>query len=80
MSKYLDRAEFLSWLEKQIERCEKEATNARELKKSEHSGQTIPAEECYARQYEKLAETFRILAYKHIIEDGMFDVERDTSE
>ena len=80
MSKYLDRAEFLSWLEKEIERCEHEAANARELMTSEHSGQMIPAEECYARQYEKLAENFRILAYKHIIEDGMFDVERDTND
>lgn len=77
VNKFLDRAEFLSWLEKQIERCEHEATNARQLKTSEHSGQMIPAEECYARQYEKLAESFRILAYKHIIEDGMFAVETD---
>lgn len=80
MSKYLDRAELLSWLEKQIDRCEKEATNARQLKTSEHSGQMIPAEECYARQYEKLAETFRILAYQHIIEDGMFDIEQGPAE
>lgn len=75
MSKCLDKAKLLSWLEEQIEHCEHEATNARELKTSEHSGQTIPAEECYARQYEKLAENYRILAYKHIIEDGMFDAE-----
>jgi hypothetical protein len=80
MSKYLDRAEFLSWLEEQIERCEHEASNARQLKTSEHSGQMIPAEECYARQYEKLAEKFRILAYKHIIEDGMFDIGHDTED
>lgn len=80
MSKYLDRAEFLSWLEKQIERCEKEAANARQLKTSEHSGQMIQAEECYARQYEKLAETFRILAYKHIIEEGMFDIDHEASD
>jgi hypothetical protein len=77
VNKFLDRAEFLSWLEQQIERCEHEAKNARQLKTSEHSGQMIPAEECYARQYEKLAESFRILAYKHIIEDGMFTVEPD---
>lgn len=80
MSKFLDRAEFLSWLEEQIERCEHEATVARQLKTSEHSGQMIPAEECYARQYEKLAENFRTLAYKHIIEDGMFAVETDKNQ
>jgi hypothetical protein len=80
MSKYLDRAELLSWLEKQIEHCEHEARNARQLKTSEHSGQTIPAEECYARQYEKLAENFRLLAYKHIIEDGMFDPESNPTD
>lgn len=77
MSKYLDKSEFLSWLEKEIERFEHEAMNARQLKTSEHSGQTIPAEECYARQYEKLAENYRTLAYKHIIEDNMFDIEQD---
>lgn len=77
MSKYLDKTEVLSWLEKQIERFEHEAMTARQLKTSEHSGQTIPAEECYARQYEKLAENYRTLAYKHIIENNMFDVEQD---
>jgi hypothetical protein len=80
MSKYLDRAEFLSWLEKEIERCEHEAASAREMMTSEHSGQMIPAEECYARQYEKLAENFRTLAYKHIIEDGLFDVGHDIAD
>lgn len=77
MSKYLNKAEFLSWLEKQIERFEHEAKTARQLKTSEHSGQMIPAEECYARQYEKLAENYRTLAYKHIIEDNMFDIEQE---
>lgn len=80
MSKYLDKAEFLSWLEKQIDCYENEAANARKLITSEHSGQTIPAEECYARQYEKLAESFRVLAYQHIIEDGMFDVEQGVED
>ena len=80
MSKHLDRAELLSWLEKRIEHCEHEASNARQLKTSEHSGQMIPAEECYARQYERLAESFRILAYKHIVEEGMFDVNSDSTE
>jgi hypothetical protein len=80
VSKFLDRAEFLSWLEEQIERYEHEATVARQLKTSEHSGQMIPAEECYARQYEKLAENFRTLAYKHIIEEGMFDIGPDENQ
>ena len=74
MSVYLDKTKLLLWLEEQIEHCEQEAEKARLLKTSEHSGQTIPAEECYARQYEKLAESFRLLGYQHIIEEGRFDV------
>lgn len=74
MSICLDKAKLLGWLEEQIEHCENEAEKARQLKTSEHSGQTIPAEECYARQYEKLAESYRLLSYKHIIEDGRFDM------
>jgi hypothetical protein len=74
MSVYLDKAKLLSWIEEQIEHCEQEAGNARKLITSEQSGQTIPAEECYARQYEKLAESFRLLGYQHIIEEGKFDV------
>jgi len=74
MSVYLDKAKLLAWIEEQIEHCEQEAGNARKLITSEQSGQTIPAEECYARQYEKLAESFRLLGYQHIIEEGKFDV------
>ena len=77
MSICLDKAKLLAWLEEQIEHCEYEAEKARQLKTSEHSGQTIPAEECYARQYEKLAESYRLLSYKHIIEDGRFDMNHD---
>ncbi len=77
MSICLDKAKLLAWLEEQIEHCEQEAGKARELKTSEHSGQTIPAEECFARQYEKLAESFRLLSYKHIIEDGSFDMNHE---
>ncbi|NNF95458.1 MAG: hypothetical protein HKM94_00845 [Halobacteria archaeon] len=73
----LDKAKLVAWLEEQIEHCEQEAEKARQLITSEHSGQTIPAEECYARQYEKLAENYRLLGYKHIIEDGRFDVRHD---
>lgn len=74
MSICLDKAKLLAWLEEQIEHCEQEAGKARKLITSEHSGQTIPAEECYARQYEKLAETYRQLGYTHIIEEGRFDM------
>ncbi len=77
MSICLDKAKLLAWLEEQIEHCEHEAEKARQLKTSEHSGQTIRAEECYARQYEKLAESYRLLSYKHIIEDGRFDMNHD---
>ena len=77
MSVCLDKTKLLTWLEEQIEHCEHEAENARKLITSEHSGQTIPAEECYARQYERLAESFRLLGYKHIIEEGRFDMSHD---
>ena len=77
MTMCLDKAKLLAWLEEQIECYEQEAEKSRKLITSEHSGQTIPAEECYARQYEKLAENFRQLGYKHIIEDGRFDMSHD---
>ena len=77
MSVCLDKTKLLSWLEEQIEHCEQEAEMARKLITSEQSGQTIPAEECYARQYEKLAESFRLLGYQHIIEEGKFDMSHD---
>ena len=77
MNMCLDKTKLLAWLEEQIERCEKEAENARQLMTSEHSGQTIPAEECYARQYEKLAESYRLLSYQHIIEEGRFDISQN---
>jgi len=74
MSVYLDKTKLVAWLEEQIERCEQEVENARKLITSEQSGQTIPAEECFARQYEKLAESYRLLGYQYIIEEGKFDV------
>lgn len=80
MTKYLNKTGFVSWLEEQVNRCEKEAENARQLMNSEHSGQMIPAEECYARQYERLAEHYRLLCYKHIMEEGMFDIGDETEE
>ena len=79
MNMCLDKTKLLAWLEEQIERCEQEAENARQLMTSEHSGQTIPAEECYARQYEKLAESYRLLSYQQIIEEGRFDMNHDES-
>lgn len=80
MSVCLDKTKLLSWLEEQIEHCEQEAEMARKLIASEQSGQTIPAEECFARQYEKLAESFRLLGYQHIIEEGRFDMGHDEKE